>query len=184
MVFTGTSQNAPTLDRNLEYSFTYPVSYIPVSTVSMVGSILWTLTSVSHHASSMLNMIDPNPSRGQVLQNLGWVDARSLPRDAEMCVWVALTHRSPPIPSWGISHLPLSPCRVSALRQQNIHNLSHIIIQEQGFWRKWHGWPCQGQLGLILVHLRRSLVCISTAEHSQQDTPSSSPPLPTPWGPV
>lgn len=44
VVFTGTSQNAPTLDRNLEYSFTYPVSwilssYIPV--VSMVGSIPW-----------------------------------------------------------------------------------------------------------------------------------------------
>lgn len=46
-VFTGTSQNAATRDRNLEYSFTHPFSwilssYIPVrGFVSMVGNILW-----------------------------------------------------------------------------------------------------------------------------------------------
>lgn len=46
MIFTKTSKNAPTPDRNLEYSFKYPispilVSYIPVSIVTTVGSVPW-----------------------------------------------------------------------------------------------------------------------------------------------
>lgn len=99
---------------------------------------------MSHHGSSMLSMILPNPSRGRPSTSPGWVDARSLPRGAEMCVCVAFTHRSPRIPPWGIPHLLFSPCRVSALRQQSIHNLFHIIIPVQEFWGKCHGWALAG----------------------------------------
>lgn len=71
---------------------------IPSHTLSATSLlVLWAwqaaFCGTRPQSPTMLSMVNPNPSRGCPSTAPGQVDARSSPRNAEMCVWVAFAHR-------------------------------------------------------------------------------------------